>query len=214
MSLRFRRRYRKKYYGRRSYKKVAYRALKTAYRAKKQLRGELFYKDTTWSEQTIPNTLTLKHLTPVAQNDDVGDRTGDRIMARRLTVRYELKNQSAGAGAATRIIIFAYAQDRRLEPTVTGDDYSVLEANNVLSPLSYKNRKMFKIFHDETYTGSPDSTTQWVRKLNINLAHAVNYTSSSATSYSKGHMWMFCLSNDPTNSPKINMYCRFRYSEQ
>lgn len=212
MSLRYGRK-RRYYKGKKTAKKVAYRALKVAYRAKKQLKGEHYYLDVTGTKNVTP-TATPVHLCPIPQGDTNSSREGDQVQARSLFLRYELKNSSAGAAARSRIIVFAYAQDRRLTPTISGDDYSILETSSTLSPINYKNKNMFKVLHDESYTGSPDSTTQWIRKIHIKLNHPIHFTNTDGTQFSRGHIFMLCISNDGTNYPICDYYTRLRYTEQ
>ena len=89
------------------------------------------------------------YMLDMKQGDSTSDREGDAIDIGRMSIRYEIVSQTAMLDTnayTTRVIIGQWKVCDGGAP-VTGD---LLQANDVLSPLSTKKGKNWRILHDET----------------------------------------------------------------
>lgn len=220
----YRRRYRKKRYpyyrrsawgGRSSKKKWMYqnqklrdisKALEYKNMVKSGTIGVLAESGTGWN---------LAEITPVVvQGDDVNERTGTKILAKRFNLNMIIKNnQGTPEDCTIRVIVGRYEGD--IDPThlptttdILQDDTSILTFRQTYQ----RNQRQFKVFFDKTYRCfvATDGHNQKVIKCGWRINDIMRYNSSNESD-KKWYVLCVCNASADANSPDIEYLSKMTY---
>lgn len=184
-----------------------------AWRATRYIKGlvnsEMFHKDTSFSNTIISSSGYVQPLCSIAQGDTTGARTGNSILVRNLLLRIRWSKDGAASTTVGRFILF---QDKQQVGDTTPAVTDILEAADVDSPLNLSSSGRFKVLMNKTInltTYNPIYHKETYRKL---YTH-VRYNGTGATDYQKGGLYLLFISDQPTNTPAVDLYARLGYHD-
>lgn len=156
----------------------------------------------------------IKRIPNVAQGDNVLDRQGNKIIARKLQYRLMLQNADA-LSQACRLVMFYWNSDTA--PTVTdvvntpaagaGVPNSPLQTINEISVAN----NHLKVFYDKTFfltaNASGNGASTRVVKINKKLARPVYFNDTAAGNMTRGYYYLLWGTDiDISAQDGINFY--------
>lgn len=164
---------------------------------------------------------TVINMNPIAQGDNINDRTGNIIQPSKLAVKLDWNQAIAVTKTAVRTIVFRSKQQvNNTTPTVaqvlasTGTGYATCCGYT----SSSESNKAYDILYDKTICmdiyGDGQRKHQRVnliKKVNDRLIH---FTGSGANDYGKGNLFMLLISDqDTATSPSVNYSLQVYYKD-
>ncbi len=134
----------------------------------------------------ISNTGTFIDLCEAAQGDQQTQRSGNRITPTSVAVGFAIENSEA-SNEAVRVIIFQWAQDDTVPPTL-GEILEVPTApNHVYSSYVQQQKTRFKILFDRRYDQTSGENSQFMtRKVLVTKGlKKIRYNPALETGYDK-----------------------------
>lgn len=212
MAYRYRRRYRKRGYRRR---RVAWynRKYSVAQLASKALKGVRYLKGLVNSEKfkhdligsgTHINTGTMTHLTGIAIGDGDGQRTGNSIFVRNVSIRGALIRPGPPAFTAMDVrvrmmLLIDKQQVGDTAPTPADVLASTGTSNSVYSHLNPATVGRFTILRSRLYALTEDNPTIPIN-WNVNLRHHVRYNGSTGTDIQRGGIYLLIITTAPSGN--------------
>lgn len=205
-------------------KKRIYKKRKTYYKKKNQnayglaklalsrLNGEQKIIDTKGTPS--PGTGGLFYLlNGSTKGDDVNQRNGQRIRLRSMFINITTNiNSLSTTDVLIRYIIFIDKQPNAAAPVLA----DVLEDTTyvIQSPMEIDNSKRFIVLANQKCAMSINGVRKMHKSIYKKLNYIVQYNSSNAgtiADITTNSLYLLILSDDNTNSPSFDFYCRLRY---
>lgn len=178
------------------------------------INSEQIYRDVT-SATTADINGAIVALSPIAQGDDEGSRTGNSILAKTLEMSLYVQADTTPTVTVFRFIIF---QDRMNTSTVPTPAQVLAVTGTsavVVSPIlatAHKNQR-FKIIADvsHSFTGGAGHLA-WKYDNVFKINNHIQFTGSATTDEGKNMLYMLvCSSQSAANLPNYNSYFRLKY---
>lgn len=175
---------------------------------KKQFKPELKVASIARTTYAVSSTGTVPAtLTGVAEGDGQEERVGNSYCLKSLQVKGSLIVNAAASNTAVRLLlIIDKRQVSDTAPTWTG----VFESHNLESFKENLYHNRYKILLDRSYTlnaTTPRIPINWYKKMNLN----VKFNGTASSDYEANHVYLFCISNEATNTPTLAYSSRIRY---
>lgn len=192
---------------------VAYKALKTANYVKRQYKPEVKINDALdLVGEDVDNNGVIIPLTSGANAIDQGDNSGQRIGIKVRPLRIECRMWSTIDPplnhAQVRCVIFSYKQQN----DATGPSVlEYLEINDPLSPKDWVNKTHFTTHYDRVWNMDVSERSSLAIKKSIKLSKPLVYGSASAPE--ANHLYMLLITDQATNFPNVQYYCRLYFTD-
>lgn len=172
---------------------------------------EFDYVDTL-ALQNMPAAGSINLLNGMTQGDGPNNRTGTSIKMKSYEIKYGLQNNATAINTQCRVLLVLDKQSNGAAPVLT----DILQTNSPYSPRNLNNRKRFKILMDKRYslsTAGPNNTNDSTYMKNVETHVQFFSTSNLGTiaDISSNALYLVHCSDQATNFPTINYYCRVRY---
>lgn len=191
------------------YARNAWQAVK---KIKRMINTEVKHHDVIQAtENNITSAGTLDYLASIPAGDGNTEREGISIKPLNLTIRFQLRKETAGASGNTVRIGVCRGKQENATGLVFDDIY---ELAGTLQPKTYDKRFKTKILKEKSYSMDENSTSKtifvtWV----IPLMGHVNYDVSSNFP-ENGGIYLYYFSNvAATNFPKISYHARLTFTD-
>lgn len=198
------RRFKKRYM---SYSRMAY----TAYKGVRMLKGLVNVEKKLFTNSGFSgnpsNTGYITVLNTINAGDDVAERNGNSILAKYMTGKIYITQNSSATNTVVRCIIFQDLANQSSTPSVA----SVLEAVNPASPMNVDNVDRYWILYDRMITLSTGGKTMVPLNIFRRLNFHCKYDGTGGTDYEINAICMLLISNEPTNTPTVTGYWRLAY---
>lgn len=182
--------------------------INTLERRVKNLRPERKYIIETDSAQAIDNAAgTLWSLNECAQGDTTSTRTGGTIRMSDVTIRMHLKQHDSATHTTVRVILGYTADDT--QPSVS----TVLQSANPLAHRCKESTMRFRVLYDNLICLDISYLNTPVLKVYRKIGRIAKYTSSSATSWKVGRLWLFAIADEATNQPTMDFHSCVNYTD-
>lgn len=158
--------------------------------------------------QNIPNTYSVVCLNQIAAGDDALERDGNSILAKYLTIKYNLVMGSSAIATLVRIMCLVDSQNQGSTPTQT-DVFGSL--NPLIAPVNIDSTQRFTVLFDDHVNLSNNGTRTIFRKHYKKLNFHIRYTSTSSTSFNKNSIFLIFLSNEAEDTPAFDMINRIAF---
>lgn len=220
----YRRRYRRKNYGRKRrqvpwYKKkynvaqVAGAALRGVNYIRGLVNSEKFKHDLQGSISASTSG-TVNSLVAIAQGDNDGNRTGNSIYIRSISMKATIEHNSLGA--AVQKVRVMWVIDKQCISDTTPAASDILDTTGTsIAPLSMLNDTTvgrFSILKSKLFnvsTERPCISFAW----NLNLRHHVRYNGTTGSDVQKGAIFQLVITDVDTNVPTLNRFTRVSYHD-
>ena len=210
----YRKRYRKKkrskqpWYERKyTASQLAKKAWKTAKWLKSVVNVEKKLQDNTVST-SLSSSPGVTHLTNIQQGSGQGQRDGTSL---KLTSLFVQGQMVMNASATSTLIRLVWVIDNQQVGDTTPNYTDIYEAANTLAPLNKNTLGRFTVLKDMRIPFSPNGTTNKVFEFYMPLNHHVRYNGTASTDIQKGGLYLVTISNEPTNTPTIDIRNRVRF---
>lgn len=192
----------------------ARRALQGVQYIKGLVNSEMFHVDIDTS--LTPDTSSqVQHVTGVAQNNTIGSRTGNSILAKSNYFRCTITKHASATNTFVRVIMFV---DRQQVADTTPSITDVLTTITVDSCLNINNAGRFKILSDKIFmlSDANGDMRQWKKYIRFGRKGKgmhVRYNGTATTDIQKNGFYIAFLSNEATNTPTLSYNNRFSYHD-
>lgn len=159
-------------------------------------------------------TMAASCLTNIVQGTDIGQRIGDKISLRHLSVRGDISLTALNT-AVSRVLIFSDKMNTGTAP-IASDVLEYLAAS-VFGPYAPKrllnfNQKRYHFYHDQTFVNiSASSASMHKFDWEINLHDANCEYASNAAGFENGSVWILAISNLAAQLPTCNFSSSLTY---
>lgn len=222
MAYRYRRRYRKRGYRRRrvawynrkySVAQLASKAIKGVNYLRGLVNSEKFKHDTAGSTSGITDSGTVFHLTNIGQGDGDGQRTGNSIFVRNVSIRARLTKSSSVNTTSVRVILFIDKQQIGDTPPGVSDVLSSAgTATSYLAHLNPNTVGRFTVLRSRVYSLTDDTPIRFFN-WNVNLRHHVRYNGNLAADIQRGGIYLLVVSSVNSNGPDLIRTVRVSYHD-
>jgi len=157
----------------------------------------------------ITDSGTITELFPLVQGDDFGQRNGNKVQARWMEFRAEMRG--VGSSSTLRVIIFRDNQQQAdTDPTIA----QVLQSVSFLSPINHINRQRFYILRDMSYTlnlSSANAVISVVQYIKLNFEQ--RYNGAAATDIDKNGIYLLLLGSNVSGDPTHHFNAAMHFSD-
>lgn len=190
----------------------------SAWKGVKYIKGlvnsEMYKLDQTNMSSTFYSDGTAcTHMTPVAVGDGDGQRTGNSILAKYLTISgVATRSTSGDAVQSCRIVVVLDTQNVADE---TNPGYStIFSSASPFAPLNALTVGRFSILADRIFTLDTVKNLSKPIKINLPLNLHVRYNGNNATDVQRNSIWLFTISTQATsNQPIFSYFARLGYHD-
>lgn len=185
-----------------------------AYRGVRYLKGlvnaELYKYDVSDARNIGNDGADVFNMTGMAQGDGDSDRTGLSCFIRSVYIRAQFV--IAAAANETNIRMILVRDSQQIADTVPPLS-AVLEALTMVAPLNNTTVGRFTILKDRTFSMSQNGNQTMVRQFWVPMKHHVRFNGTGASDIQKGGLYLYFLSDQPTNEPGLILYTRTSYHD-
>ncbi len=189
------------------------RALKGVVYLKNLINIETKYYDNVGST-AVSSTGTVTQITTIPQGLTANDRVGNSIKLQTITLAYSITIHASATTTLWRVIL---ARDNDL--TTVFPTFAKLLATTTagyahLSPYTYNaiQGQRFGIISDVSGVLDANTKTQCERVHTTHNGH-IKYTGPATTDAAEGNLFLFVISNEPTNTPTITYVSRVAFTD-
>jgi len=184
--------YKRKYVRKASSASAGVIALKMVKQIKRTTKPETKFKDYTYGNDNLSTGgITIANHRTIPIGTDQSHRIGDSISPQRLVGRLRFELTDAQNSGSMRLIFFRGKQeDEQILNTL-----SVLQSDDITSPLSWYNRSHFSVISDRTYTLGYGTNFSKILSFNIKLTGPLKYARNDDTLVENGGVYLLMLSN-------------------
>lgn len=197
---------------------AAFTAVKTATALAALINTEWKAKTISSTGTSIPNTGTISVLSYTAQGNDDGERNGNSILPKKLSVRINAFINASASTTILRAILFRDKEYNGADPAVS----DVLETVSYNSFMKLVDSGRFFVFKDKSILLDSVSKPQGRMQFSINMNKPrpgkkrwehIKYlgTTTSAASRGNGQLCLLLISDQATNTPTVDIISRMRY---
>lgn len=187
-------------------------ALSQIWRLKGLVNSEMYKLDGSIGPSNITTSGSVTHLTPVAQGDGVGARTGNSIFVRSWNLKSLLSRTTAG-DAAQYVRISVVMDTQQIGDTAPAytDIYSASTPYSHLNPATVGR---FKVLWSRCYNLDVGAVLSKSVMINLPMRHHVRYNGSASTDQQKGALYLCYVSTQGTSDyPVITGEARLSYHD-
>jgi len=177
------------------------------------INSEAHYDDSQINSQDVDDTTgRVDVMTLIAVGDTDTTRTGNKILAKDITIRGRFERQSAATwtSAQIRLMLIVDKEYDGATPTVA----NILQTTGPNSPMNQDYSKRFVVLSTRTYTLYENKpVVEW--KMYKKLPFHIDYdgTAATAADCKENQVLLVAISNIGTasNPPEITYYSRFKW---
>ena len=176
---------------------------------KGMINSEKYVFDTAITVANLSNTGNITNLNQIATGDDAGQRTGNSILARRLTCKYTIQDTTPIAAEFTRVLIFYDIQQNGTDPTLS----QILQdtSNVIVSPINQDNNPRFWILYDRIHGLDTYNNTKTGR-MSRSLKMHIKFTGTAAANYGMNSLYVLLISDQAgASGVSVTFYSRLQY---
>lgn len=158
---------------------------------------------------SISTTMAINHLSPIAQGNDINQRSGNSILGKYLTAKITFTINASATASNILCIIFQDMESTAGTPISAAQ--LLTSAANTNSPINedFTQRVVvLKRFQVDLDNASNKTLT---RECYIPLNFHIRFTGSAGANYDKNALFIALLSTEATNTPSYNLYTRLAY---
>ncbi len=147
----------------------------------------------------------MLNLTAIAQGDDVTNRQGNKIRAKRIHVSGVQTLHASATDSRVRYIVVRDNNGSTTQPAIA-DLFSNAGAmlNNLPKLGSPQSNSRFSVLMDKMIVVNSDTPTKQLN-WSMSLDHHIYFTGTASTDEGKGHIYLMIASNEATNDPVVTM---------
>lgn len=203
--------------------KIASTALKIGKFVKSVINPEFKWWDYegTFSSITANGTgvVDCNCMTLITQGTGSQQRIGQSILMKSINFRISLNvNPAVGGGGNTHVRCIVFADTRTLAQSSLPIDNVLELGTNYLSPLDMDYPGRYKVFYDKIIDlgYSNETRTLHFRKDYTEADKQIQHlkwdqTGNGESDVRQNHIYLLLISDQSTNTPNANVYCRFRF---
>lgn len=188
---------------------LAAKAAKGVWYLKGLVNSEMFHYDRAETAVAISSAGAMTNLVQIGSGDQSNQRTGNSVLLRNHLFRLRV---TKNASASTTIFRYMIVQDTQqisdTSPTV-GD---VLDTVDVDSPLNLANSGRFKILVNKTIMLHANSPMYHKESYKSMYLH-IKFNGTAPTDIQKNGLYLLTISDQPTNTPVIDLWSRLGYRD-
>ncbi len=204
-----------------SYNRYANRGVKTLKQLNKDLHNvqklarliNVEFRTLTTSFTADPNsTGAVVNLTAIAQGDNIGNRQGNKIRMKHISVRGSVAINASATATRLRMMIVRDNNGSTTIPAITAlfSSSGVFNQNrNKLGDPQTNSR--FSIIFDKFLLLNQDGREQGAVNYSSSLDHHVYFSATASTDEGKGALYLFISSNEATNDPIVSVDCMLKW---
>lgn len=190
-----------------------------AYKGVKYLRGLVNVEnkkfDVAATGQAVDYAGTVIRLSTVQAGDDVGNRNGNSILAKKLLFRMTLHGNTTADSTVFRCIIFYDTQFNGTNPTpgLVLESGQLSTANSVNAPLNVDSAGRFTILRDKVYVLNNQLDAYSVvkhLKYWIPLNFHIKFTDTTTGGWTN-QLFVLFISDQQTNTPAVDYSSRLNF---
>jgi len=156
-------------------------------------------------------TATVTNMTLISQGDDLGQREGNKIVIKKIDIRYGL-TLAPGVSTPSCIVrvMYLYWHDglAGVLPTIS----TILSAGtNVLSDLNYLFKTNFTVLYDKLHSVSAVESNGITVRKSIKCSKVATYYATASGNYDKGQIIQVVMSDQTSLQPAFTSYTRVEY---
>lgn len=160
----------------------------------------------------IPTTTpVVVSLCDIPQGDDVGDRDGNKLLAKYIKFEANIAMDNTQTTTFVRMIIFVDTENQGVIPVASDVLESTAASVALVSPINKDNTQRFTVLADRCFsfsnTGQQSVHTEVFRNLNFHIS----YTTTLSTSRNKNSIWLMYLSDQGTETPVMIYQSRLAF---
>lgn len=192
---------------------IATKALKAAKNARSLIDASKYFIDVTGSGVTMSNNGTITLLTPIAQGDDVNNRSGNSVLAKSFRFSYDItQNTAAGqTSQMARVLIVSDKLQTGTAPTPAQILQTLGNANAVNSPINVDALPRFSVLYDRRHSLESNGDIRQHGMCRKHFSKRISYTGAATTDTYKNNIYLLVLSDVAANDPLMNYSSRVGY---
>lgn len=210
---------RKRFKIRRKKGSIAKQALALAKSNKRKLKEveTKYFDDVSSGSLSAAGTGTLiGPLSAMIEGTAEQERVSQEIKAINLSMKLNLAGHASNASIAwSRVVVFRDFDCQGANPSYT----DIFTANNEYAFRNLTNTSRFKIYYDKLHKVTGSSSVEggrekWIVK-HWRLSHSVTFSGSAAAiaNCAKGHLFIYIMGDQATNTVGYNCVTRFRFND-
>ena len=163
---------------------------------------------------TVDSTGTCTSLSTIGQGDSSTTRDGEKIVLRKLKLRYNVL--PADSTNLVRFIIFRWMPNDNDHVPVPADVLlNVGDSSAPLSSYQPQFRDLIKVYYDKVVPVDTTSVTQRYHTINLSKKLGLHKTVyQGSNTYGSKNLWMLAISDsDGVSHPSYRMYGLLRFTD-
>lgn len=187
--------------------RVAYTTARTVNKMSRLLDCEQKITDIYQSLTPDSTTGSVYCLTALGQGDTESTRSGNTVLFHSLYIKMALTPHASATGTFIRYMLVVDKASDSASPVST----DILENVDITGFLKHVNSQRFGVIRDKVYHVSPDGKdTAFIRDY-VPLNMKVHYDGTTSSDNFNNGVYIFLLSNEPTNTPTVNLRARKKF---
>ncbi len=190
----------------------AKRALVVARGVKRLLNVEIKNFDTKEQTVAIIDTPLITQISNIPQGDSTNSRDGAQCKVLGIELNYVIFHNASATGTIVRVMVICDKQTNQAIYSAADllEDASIID--NLMSPYNLNNKHRFRVLYDRRHNLSSTTASITVKKF-IKLKTLLRYDASTSAiaDLTQNSLSILKVSNEVTNDPSWNMFCRVRY---
>lgn len=185
----------------------------------------MYYIDQSSIGEAISYNGAIHNLTPIAQGDDVNNRSGNHVRARSLLLNMDLKGNAQNPSNTVRALVFIDKQNTGSAPAVSDVLQYSSTPQGVIAPKNIDHLGRYEILMDRrfifqnqvAYTAGTASVSPEGRKISSmyrKMFKNIKFTGPAATDIYAGAIYLLLISDVPSNDPVVTWASRVGYNDQ
>lgn len=148
-------------------------------------------------------------LTGTNQGDDVNNRQGNSSLAKYLTFNHSVTMNTSATATQVRLILFVDGDNDGQTPTAAE---LLTDPTNLMSSINADYSSRFTILYDKHYflsiNGDRIDGDKFYKPLNFHI----KYTGATgSTDFGRNNIWLYQVSNEVTNVPRVDYFSRYAF---
>lgn len=193
-----------------SAKFLANKAVRGVQYLKGLVNSELYKFDSGATSSGVTTTPVVLHCTNLGNGDGEGQRTGNSILAKSLSLRGTMTVDTAGATTNARLCVIRDKQQ------IGDSSPSWLDVFESATPYSFLKRETvgrFEILYNKQVTLVPAGDAAWNFVINIPMQSHIRYNGTGGGDIQKNGLFVMYCSDRSTGYPNLNYATRLSYHD-
>lgn len=199
---------------------IARRGYKIAKFVKSLMNTEFKYLDTFGT--VVPTNSSAQNciwLTDIDAGTGPSNRTGYSVRSKFLQTRFSLTMNASATTTTVRVLIFVDTNPAQASAVPVVNSVINMDGDTTIGPLSMDFPGRYQVLKDKIISLNANGNAQKTFKFNYNwtekdeaIAHVRwDVTGDTVTDKRQNHIFMLVTSNQSTNTPNLNYFCRYRF---